>query len=160
MKWIWGAAEFIRRIRHELRFGERSRAPLKLVRLELRADSAECEWLARANDPWDADFPLDIREENETLQALHDALAVREFLFSSLPEVHRATVKVYRATQWDSRQLIITGSVSRDDEPPPRVASLVMRAKLCGFRFNLLDGAFESLSSEISETNDLQLIHQ
>jgi hypothetical protein len=157
MKWIWGASEFLRKIRYQLRFGEKSRAPLKLLRLELREDSAECEWLARANDPWDADLPPEIKGENETLQALRDALAVREFLFSSLPEIRCATVKVYRATQWRSKQLIITGSVTRNDEPPPRVASLVMRAKLCGLCFNLSDGAFESLSSE---THDLQLIHQ
>jgi hypothetical protein len=147
MKWICGVSEFLRKIRYRLRFGETSRAPLKLLRLELRENFAECEWLARANDSWDVDLPREMREENETIQALRDALAVREFLFSSLPEIRCATVKVYRATEWRSRQLIITGSVTRDDEPPPRVASLVMRAKLCGLRFNLLDGAFESLSS-------------
>jgi hypothetical protein len=152
---IWGASEFLRKIRYRLRFGEKSRAPLKLLRLEVREDSAECEWLARANDPWDADLPVEIRDENHALQALRDALAVREFLFASLPEVRCATVKVYCTTQWRSRQLIITGSLSRDDEPPARVASLVMRAKLCGLRFNLSDGAFENLSSEASE---LQLI--
>ena len=157
MKWIWNASEFLRRIHYRLRFGEKSRAPLKFLRLELREDSAECEWLARANDPWDADLPLEIRDENHALQALRDALAVREFLFASLPEVRCATVNVYRLTQWRSRQLIITGSLTRDDQPPPRVASLVMRAKLCGLRFNLFDGAFESLSSEAT---DLQLIPQ
>jgi len=157
MKWIWGASEFLRKIRYRLRFGEKSRAPLKLLRLELREDSAECEWLARANDPWDVDLPREIREENETLQALRDALAVREFLFSSIPEIQCATVRVYRATEWTSRQLIITGALTREDEPPQRVASLVMRAKLCGLRFNLSDGAFESLSSEV---RDLELIHQ
>jgi hypothetical protein len=157
MRWIWGASEFLRKIRCQLRFGERSRAPLKFLRLELREHSAQCEWLARAHDPWDEDLPVELREEHHALQALHDALAVREFLFSSLPEIDRATVKVYRTTSCRSRQLIMTGLFSRGDEPPPRVASLVMRAKLCGLRFNLLDGVFENLSSEASE---LQLTHQ
>ena len=157
MKWIWGAAEFLRKVHCQLRFGERSRAPLRLLRLELQEDSAECEWLARANDPWDADLPVELREENETLQALRDALSVREFLFSSLPEIRCATFNVYRATEWQSRQLIITGLVSRDDEPPARVASLVMRARLCGLRFNLCGGAFEGLGSVV---NHSQLIHQ
>ena len=155
--WIGGASDFLRKIRHRLRFGERSRAPLKFLRLEIREDSAECEWFARANDPWDADLSEEMRKENYALQALRDALAVRQFLFASLPEICWATVKVYRTTERRSRQVIITGSLSRDDEPLPRVASLVMQAKLCGFRFNLFGGAFESLTSE---TNELQLIHQ
>jgi len=157
MKWIWDTSEFVRKIRSQLRFGERSRAPLRLVRLELREDLAECEWLARANDPWDLDLPSALREENETFQALRDALTVREFLFSSLPEIRCAMFRVYRQPVQQSPELIITGTVSRDEEPPLRISSLVMRAKLCGLRFTLSDGAFESLSSEESE---LQLIHQ
>ena len=157
MKWIWAASEFLRKVRYRLRFGQNSRAPLTFLRLELREDFAECEWLARSSDPWDVDLPAEVREENEALEALRDALAVREFLFSSLPEIRSATVKVYRSTQWGSRQLIITGSLSREDEPPPRVASLAMQAKLCGFHFNLFGGVFESLGSATSE---LQLTHQ
>ena len=154
MKWIWDASEFIRRVHQRLRFGERSRVPLKLLRLELREDTAECEWLARANDAWDADLPVEVREQNETFQALHDALTVREFLFFSLPEIHCASFKVYRETEWQSRQLIITGSVNREDEPPPRVASLVMRAKLYGLYFRLQDGVLHPLDRK---ANDFEL---
>ncbi len=156
MKWIWDASEFLRKIRTQLRFGERSRAPLRLLRLELRDDMAECEWLARANDPWDVDLPPAVQEENELFQALRDALTVRKFLFASLPEIRCAMFKVYRQVVQKSPELIITGTVSREDEPPPRIASLVMQAKLCGLRFNLSDGAFEVLSTEASE---LQFIH-
>jgi len=46
MRWIFAAAEFIRTFRRQLRFGDRSRLPLKLVRLELREGYAECEWIA------------------------------------------------------------------------------------------------------------------
>ena len=147
MKWIWQASEFLRRIRYQLRFGERSRMPLQLLRLELREDSAECEWLARANDPWDADLSPEVREENETFQALHDALTVREFLFFAIPALNSATFKIYRTTDWDSRELIVTGSVSRDDKPPPQIASLVMRAKLYGLHFHLSDGALVCLDA-------------
>ena len=145
MKWIWIASEFARKLRFEMRYGELSRAPLKFLRLELREDYAECEWLARPNDPWDRDLPDEIREQNKTFQALHDALTVREFLFSSIPPIRLASLKVYRLTEWQSRELIITGSVNREDVPPPRIASLVMRAKHYGLHFHIMDGALGPL---------------
>lgn len=148
MKWISGIAEYLWRVRHQLRFGERSRLPLRLMRLELRENLAECEWIARPCDPWDVDLPARVREESATWQALRDALSVREMLFKSVPEVDSARFKVYRLQEGTEPQLIITGSVSRQDEPPPRMSSIVMQAKLCGFRFNLSDGALESLSTE------------
>jgi hypothetical protein len=156
MKWLWGASEFVRRIRSQMRFGERSRAPLRLLRLEVREDIAECEWMARPNDPWDADLPMELRSQNELFQALRDALSVREALFQSLPEVRSATVKVYRRKEQVAPELIISGIFSREDEPPARLSSLVMQAKLCGLRFNLSDGAFESLGPE---TRSLQLLN-
>jgi hypothetical protein len=132
-------------VRHRLRFGEQSRAPLKLLRLELREDFAECEWLARANDPWDEHLSLEVREQNEAFQALRDTLMVREFLFSSLRKIRCATLKVYRERD---HELIIAGTVNREDEPLPRIASLFMQAKLCGLQFNLsMDGAFEALDT-------------
>ena len=148
MKWLWSASEFVRRIRSQMRFGERSRAPLRLLRLEVKQDTAECEWMARPNDPWDVDLPLALKSQNELFQALRDALSVREALFDSLPEVRCATVKVYRENQHSAHELIISGVVSREDEPPPRLSSLVMKAKLCGLRFSLNDGVFENLSAE------------
>jgi hypothetical protein len=98
MKWVWAASELLKKLRFQLRFGELSRAPLKLLRLEVREGSAECEWLARANDPWDPDLPVAVRVENQTSQALRDALTIRQLLFDSLPEVHYASLKVYRRT--------------------------------------------------------------
>jgi len=148
MKWIWDASEFVRKIRSQMRFGERSRAPLRVLRLELPPEIPECEWLARASDPWDVDLPSAARDENQTFQALRDALTVREFLFASLPQIRCATFRVYRQTTAQSHELIITGKVSREDRPPPRISSLVMQAKLCGLRFNLSDGAFEGVSTE------------
>ncbi len=43
MKPLWEAADFLIRMRRRLRFGELSRAPLQLLRLELRGEQAECE---------------------------------------------------------------------------------------------------------------------
>jgi len=40
MKQLWEAADFVRNLRRRLRFGELSRAPLKLLRLELRGNQA------------------------------------------------------------------------------------------------------------------------
>ena len=46
MKQLWEAADFIRNVHRRLRFGDLSRAPLKLLRLEVRGEEAECEWMA------------------------------------------------------------------------------------------------------------------
>lgn len=152
MKWIWLASEFARKVRLQMRYGELSRAPLKFLRLELREAYAECEWLARPNDPWDGDLCEEIRQQNRTSQALHDALRVREFLLTSIPQIRVASLKVYRPTEWQSRELIIAGLVNREDVPPPRIASLVMRAKLYGLHFDLTDGALGPLELHPNES--------
>jgi len=151
MKWIWIASEFVRKVRCQMRYGELSRVPLKFLRFELREDYAACEWLLRPNDPWDRDLSEEIREQNETSQALHDALTVREFLFASIPEIKLASLKVYRPTKWQSRELVITGAVNREDVPPPRIASLVMRAMLYGLHFRLMDGVLGPLDLKPDE---------
>jgi len=148
MKWIWDASEFVRKVRIRMRFGERSRMPLRLLRLELRHETAVCEWMARANDPWDIDLPIAAQEQNQAFQALQDAMTVREFLFATLPEVRSANFRVYRPAAGEPPELIIAGTVTREDEPLPRVSSLVMRAKLCGLRFSLSDGVFEALNTQ------------
>jgi hypothetical protein len=107
--------------------------------LEVKEDIAECEWIARPADVWDQDLPAKVRGENEIDQALRDALGIREALFALVPQVRHARVKVYRHPGTSTAQVIITGDLDREDEPPPRLSSLVMRAKLCGLRFNLSD---------------------
>ena len=139
MKWLLEISDFLRRVRSHMQFGEQSRAPLKLVRLEVKEDVAECEWIARPADVWDKDLPARVRGEHEIDQALRDALGIREALFALVPQVRYARVKVYRHPGTSAAQVIITGDLSREDEPPPRLSSLVMRAKLCGLRFNLSD---------------------
>jgi hypothetical protein len=67
-----------------------------------------------------------------------------------LPQIDAATLRVYRAAPEQSRELIITGRVSREDEVPQHVSSGVMRAKLCGFHFVLESGVLQGLPSHYS----------
>jgi hypothetical protein len=148
MKQLWDAADFVRNLHRRLRFGELTRAPLKLLRLELRGDQAECEWIARPADPWDADLPPSVGERNASLQALEDSLAVRNLLFSAMPAVSSAVFRVYRQVEPEHAELIITGTVTRDEQAADNVCSLAMRAKLCGLRFWLEDGVLGGLQTQ------------
>jgi hypothetical protein len=148
MKQLWEAADFVRNLHRRLRFGELSRAPLKLLRLELRGDEAECEWMARPADPWDADLTPGMGEHHASLQALEDSLAVRNLLFYALPSLSRAVFRVYRQAEGEHTELIITGTVTREDQAAANVCSLAMRAKLCGLKFWLTDGVLGTFHSE------------
>ncbi len=148
MRELWRIADFGRAIRRELRFGELSRARLQLLRLEWKGDSAEYEWMARPADEWDVDLTPRVREEHETLQALQDAIAVRELLFSALPGVESVSLRVFRQSATSAPDLIMTGTVTRGQEIPRNVSSTAMRAKLLGFRFWLEDGILEALQPE------------
>jgi hypothetical protein len=146
MNVIWEASEFIRRIRVVMRFGEFSRAPLELLRLQVRMGVAECDWLVRPPDPWDVNLPEQLRETNQSLQALRDALKMREMLFAAFRELRSAEFRVFRRTAHQEQELIMVGTIHREDEIPPRIPSLVMRAKLCGFRFWLSDGVLMAMA--------------
>ena len=148
MRQLWEAADFVRNLRRRLRFGDLSRAPLKLLRLELRGEEAECEWLARPADPWDSDLPPGVGERHASLQALEDCLAVRRLLFSAMPSISKAVFRVYRGAQTDRVELIVTGTVTREDQAAANVCSLAMRAQLCGLRFWLADGILGRFQSE------------
>jgi hypothetical protein len=148
MNVLWEISDFVRKVRREMRFGELSRAPLRLLRFEVLGDRAECEWVMRPSDPWDADLGPEVGERNQTMQALQDAMLVRELLLSSLSGIHTAKFRVYRQSLDESCELIIAGTIARDDDVPQRVSSLVMRAKLCGLRFWLDNGVLATLQSE------------
>ena len=80
MRQLWEVADFVRNIRRRLRFGEFSRAPLHLLRFELRNEivqTVEFDWMARPADAWDSTLQRKVQEEHESLQALADAIAVR-----------------------------------------------------------------------------------
>lgn len=145
MKELWAVGELVRRIRARLQFGEFSRAPIRLLRLELRGDAAQCDWLARPPDVWAGSLPHHIRERDASLQALQDAVALREMLFAALPDVQTADFRTFRQEARELPVLIINGTVTREMPSVPRVTSPVMKAKLCGFHFQMDDGVLEPL---------------
>jgi hypothetical protein len=147
MKEILGAIGFFQAIGYQMRFGEFSRLPIRLERFSIAGDSAECDWFMRPPDPWDIPLPRRQREEHLTQQALLDGLSIRELIFRGFPQVQRAELKVYRKCEDGVHELMMTGTVQRETEVLPRVASLVMRAKLYGFRFSLDGGALERMGS-------------
>lgn len=128
------------RLQMQLRFGRLSRAPLRILRLEWRGDHADCDWVARAQDAWDDDLPPHMGRSNASVQALEDAIQIRDLLFSTLRDISSATLRVYREGTDGSLELIITGTVTRSKRFLYRVHSLAMRAKLYGFQFLLNEG--------------------
>ena len=128
------------RLQVQLRFGRLSRAPLRILRLEWRGDHASCDWVARAQDAWDDDLPQHMGKSNASVQALEDAIQIRDLLFSTLRDISSATLRVYREGTDGSLELIITGTVTRSERFLYRVHSLAMRAKLYGFQFLLNEG--------------------
>jgi hypothetical protein len=135
MRLLWGIADFVRARRRQMRFGELSRAPLRLMRLEWRGDVAECDWMARPADEWDREWPTQVSNANFLEQSLQDAIAIRGLLFDALPGVATASLRVFRQSAGGARDLIITGTVTRGEEVPRNVPSTAMRAKLLGFQF-------------------------
>jgi hypothetical protein len=132
-------SHFLSRLHVQLRFGELTRAPLKLLRLQMFEDSVECEWLARAPDLWDSDLPRQVGQRHSSLQTLRDAIDVRSLLFQTFPEAETAYLQVYRDTSNLTREMIVTGCSQRNDHSSRAVHSLAMRAKILGFRFRLED---------------------
>ena len=148
MKRLWELGYLVRGLRIGMRFGELSRAPLCLLRLQLRENQVECDWMARPADEWDKDLPPAIGEHNASLQALKDAMAVRELLFCALPGVDNAIFRVYRQPVREPPELIIAGTVNREDQVSWSVRSLAMQARLCGLHFWMGNGVLEVLKPE------------
>ncbi len=146
MKELLNAASFLRKARRKLLHGEFSREPLRLLRLEWKGGLVECDWLMRPADLWDKDLPAHLMEEHQTLQAFRDALQLRNLVFSSFPGVNSAELRMFRESAQGEPELLMTGTVNRSDETLLRVPSVVMQAKLCGFRFSLAGGVLERMS--------------
>lgn len=146
MKLLWEIADFARAVRRQMRFGELSRAPLRLIRLELRGNCVECEWMVRPTDKWDADLRRQQIEQINSQQALRDAVAMRDLVFASLSDVDQAVLRAFRHSPGrEPPQLVIAGYVSRSDPEALRLSSWAMKAKLYGFRFDLDDGILQAL---------------
>lgn len=139
---------FLRGFRSRLRAGEHSRSPLRLVRFHLNEGTICCDWVARDPDPWDAMLPPSIGQRHASLQALKDAIDTRSLLFESVQEADCARVRVYRRTAGNALDAIISGSLRRDGGAFRHIHSIVMRAKLLGFRFSLEDEILSPLPSE------------
>jgi hypothetical protein len=138
----------ITRLRVQLRFGRLSRSPMRLVRLEWQGDHVDCDWIARAQDDWDEGLPKHIGDSNASLQALEDAIVVRDVLFYALRDISSATFRVYREAADEPQELIITGTVTRPEPLRWDIHSLVMRAKLCGLQFCLDDGRLVAIQAQ------------
>jgi hypothetical protein len=146
MRALWELGDFVRAMRREMRFGELSRAPLRLLSLEWHSDSVKCEWMARPADVWDVDISRSIRERKVTEQALKDAIAIRDLLFSVLPGITSANLRAYR--EGEPPELVIAGSVTRDSPALNGIRSLAMRVKLCGLHFQMENGKLKPLLRE------------
>jgi len=147
MRELLHAADFLGRVRRRLRYGALSREPLLLRRFEWKGDLMECDWLMRPPDQWDKDIPEHVVKENQTLQALRDALRLREVIFESFPAVINAKLRMFRADSEHRLALVMTGNVNRHDDVLERVGSVAMRAKLCGLHFTLNAGEMESVAA-------------
>ena len=148
VRYLCEIGDFLRRLRIQARFGELSRAPLELLRLELRGDIAQCDWIARPPDRWDSELPSGAGERHASMQALQDAITVRDLLFRALLDLRSAEIRVYRKGTTGLPELIITGVVTREESAPKAVRSLAMRAKLLGLRFWLEEGILENLQGQ------------
>jgi len=138
-KRITDVSLFVRAMRIQMRFGDLTRAPLRMLRFQIRGNVVECDWLARSADPWDGSLRLDVGKRHASLQALRDAVNVQSLLFCTLPDVDAAYLRTYRETNTSARELIIAGNVHRGAPSFRNVHSVAMRAKLLGFRFLLED---------------------
>jgi hypothetical protein len=136
-KQLCRASQFLQGLRIQMRFGELSRAPLRLLRLQMVDKVVECDWLARALDPWDADLSRNVQQRHASLQSLRDAIDVRAMLFDLMPQIELAYLRTYRESQDFGQELIIEGCAQRVDHAARNVHSLVMRAKILGFRFEI-----------------------
>ncbi len=130
-----------------MRFGEISRAPLTLLRLELRSDTLQCDWITRPPDIWDSSLRRPERDRNESQQVLLDAIAVRNLVFDALPKFDCAVLRAFRQSAREPPAMILLGTVSRETPEMHRVSSLAMRAKLYGFCFVLQDGLLRPLQA-------------
>ncbi len=146
MTGLFDVMDFIVRARRRLRFGSFSREPLRLLRVEWKGVALECDWLMRAADSWDRFIPERTAAEQQSQQALRDALRLRDLVFKSFPGVVRAHLRMFRLNAENRYELVMAGVLNRFDEVMRRIPSIAMRARLCGFEFTLTKGVLECIN--------------
>ena len=114
MKTIAELGNLIRQVRSRIKYGELSRAPLDLLRIEVHGGQADCNWLARRLDVWDASLLRNRGTQLASEQALRDAIGVGQLLFDFLPDVHEAQLRAFRQSAREPPDLIITGKLRRE----------------------------------------------
>jgi len=147
MRQLWEIVGFLRGMQAQMRFGDFSNAPLKLLRFQLQGEIVECDWIARSADEWEGMLPRHSREQKASLEALQDAMKLRDMLFGLLPGIRHAALRVFRQSAREPPRLIIAGTVTRQLPAVKKVKSPVMRAKLYGFKFWIEDGILVPLES-------------
>jgi hypothetical protein len=145
MRQVYELADFVRATLRRMRFGQFSRAPIQILRLQLRGDFAECDWMTRPPDVWDSKLPASALNESTSQQALADAMALRHLLLGELRHIRSAALRAFRPSERETPEMIIAGTILRDEPYLLRITSPVMRAKLCGFRFELENGCLKPL---------------
>lgn len=148
VKQLCKASQFLRDFRVQMRFGELTRAPLRLVHFQILDEAVECDWLARPLDSWDADLSRNIQQRHASIQALRDAIDVRTLLFDLMPWMATAYFRIYRESPDYKREMIIEGCAHRNDHTSRNVHSLVMRAKVLGFRFDMEGDTLREISTK------------
>lgn len=128
-----------------LRYGELSRAPLSLLRLQVQGELVECDWTTRTADVWDGDLLPSMQQRHLMLQTLRDAIDLRALLFDLLPTAQTARMRAYRAASELESELVLSGATHRNDQSARSIHSLVMRAKILGFHFELEGDALQAL---------------
>src|SRR6266436_4807001 len=88
------------------------------------------------------------REESASCQALADAMALRALLLDELPSIQSAVLRCFRASPTQAPEAIIFGTITREEPRVLRIASPVMRARLCGFQFELENGFLKPMKSD------------
>ncbi len=107
----------------------------------------ECDWIARSADEWEGTLPRHAREQKASVEALQDAMKLRDMLFGLLPGIRQAVLRVFRQSAREPPRLIIAGTVTTQLPAVKKVKSPVMRAKLYGFKFWMDDGVLVPLES-------------
>lgn len=142
------AGHFLRDLRYRLRYGELSRAPLRLLRFQIMTDVVDCDWMARSHDRWDMSPSRKVQQRQASLQALRDALDIRALLFEAFPRSEVVNARAFRETADYKRELIVCGCLYNNDNTARGVNSVVVRAKNLGFRFRMEDDVLQAIEPE------------